>query len=136
MNIDRANWGPGPWDNEPDRLEWRHNGTPCLMVRNRFGVWCGYAAVPPGHPLYGVPYQALSRIEVHGQLTYSDMCQGDVCHVPAPGEPDDVWWLGFDCGHVFDRMPVLEDYGSWGTYRDLEYVKRETEALADQIHER
>lgn len=42
--VDRTGWGSGPWDNEPDRLEWKDEKTsmPCLMVRNDMGNWCGY----------------------------------------------------------------------------------------------
>ena len=55
--IDKSTWGDGPWQQEPDRVEFRHPGLPCLLVRHpRLGVWCGYAAVPPGHALYGKPY--------------------------------------------------------------------------------
>jgi len=58
----RATWGPGPWQEEPDRIEWRDEATklPCLIVRQQSGVLCGYAAVLPGHPLHGVDYGARS----------------------------------------------------------------------------
>lgn len=26
---------PGPWDDEPDRVEFQHVGFPCLILRNR-----------------------------------------------------------------------------------------------------
>src|SRR5437868_461399 len=95
---------PGPWDNEPDRLEWRHAGLPCLMNRNRSGVWCGYVAVPPGHPFHGASYDDERTYDLpsHGGLTFSSTCSGEICHVPQPGEPDDVWWFGFDCNHGYD----------------------------------
>lgn len=39
--IDKSAWGPGPWQDEPDRVEWEHAGLPCLMVRSRdLGQWC------------------------------------------------------------------------------------------------
>lgn len=55
--IDRTGWPSGPWDDEPDRVEWRDEATglPCLALRNdMFGSWCGYVAVPPGHPVHGL----------------------------------------------------------------------------------
>ncbi len=71
--VDRAGWARGPWDDEPDRLEWHHRGMPCLMLRNWCGVWCGYVAVNPDHPYYGQAYSEMDGdIEVHGGLTYSD----------------------------------------------------------------
>ncbi len=35
--IDRSGWGRGPWDAEPDRVEFEHTGLPCLLRRNRSG---------------------------------------------------------------------------------------------------
>src|SRR6266436_107280 len=53
--IDRTGWTEGPWDQEPDRLEWKDatTGLTCLAVRNRFGAWCGYVGVPPTHAWHG-----------------------------------------------------------------------------------
>lgn len=130
-----AAWGEGPWIDEPDRLEFKAHGLPCMLIRNgRMGNWCGYAAVLPGHPLHGSNYDVadLDGIQVHGGLTYSD---------PEPGEPDDVWWFGFDCAHGDDVTPgLLRRCGEHfrlpdSEYCDVEYVKRETEELARQLAE-
>lgn len=135
----------GPWDTEPDRVEWRHATLPCLVVRNQFGAWCGYAAVPPGHPLHGKSHDAVDgEVSVHGGVTYGAACQGHICHVPEPGEPADVWWIGFDCGHAFDlqpwmvarmkrEVPGLGRFMRMDVYRDLSYVKAEVEQLAEQL---
>jgi hypothetical protein len=153
-SVDKSGWGEGPWMSEPDRVEFRHAGLPCLLRRSpRGGAWCGYVAVPPGHPLHGTTHDGID-VEVHGGLTYSGRCEGDVCHVPAPGEPDDVWWIGFDCGHAFDVSPAREarlraidphladPWPPWPepvpaalreVYRDLAYVRGETESLAEQL---
>lgn len=67
-----------------------------------------------------------------------------ICHVPAPGEPDDVWWFGFDCAHCWDVAPgVLALYARINmarplvqrdeTYRDVAYVRAEVEKLAAQL---
>ena len=127
--IDRSTWGRGPWDAEPDRVEFEHAGLPCLLRRNRSGVWCGYAAVPPDHPWHGTHYDEVP-VDVHGGLTYADACQGSICHVPKPGEPDNVWWFGFDCANLGDLVP-----GLWadGDYRDMAYVRTETTRLAQQL---
>ena len=137
--VEPDRFGPGPWVGEPDRVEWRYRGLPCLMIRNaRFGNWCGYVGVPPGHPWHGASYGDLTDPypDVHGGLTYSDKCDGHVCHVPQPGESDDVWWVGFDCGHYDDLQPGIRQYfepfpGS--TYKDVAYVRAECENLADQV---
>ena len=148
--ISREGWARGPWDDEPDRLEWRSAaGYPALIVRNPMGALCGYAAVPPGHPCHGVDHYDLS-LSVHGGLTYSEHCQGEICHVPAPGEPGDVWWFGFDCGHGYDAKPGIQALFAQAaaldpdplfeellarteTYRTIEYVRAQVEALAAQL---
>jgi hypothetical protein len=138
----------GPWDDEPDRLEWRWYGLPCLMVRSfTMGSWCGYVAVSPGHPLHGKHPDEIDDVYVHGGISYAESCQGDVCHVPRKGEPDNVWWLGFDCGHGHDISPAFEasmgmfssgyalpTTGPWKwTYKDVAYVKKQVRRLAKQL---
>jgi hypothetical protein len=136
QKTDRSTWGAGPWDGEPDRVDFHAAGYACLLHRaGRLGHWCGYVAVPPGHPLHGVGYdaaEARADLRVHGGLTYADKCQGTICHVPVPGESDDVWWLGFDCAHAGDHVPNRPPFDG-DVYRDVAYVRRETEMLALQI---
>lgn len=55
--LPKALWGDGPWQQEPDRLEFEHAGLPCILNRAPVtGAWCGYVGVPPGHKLYGIWY--------------------------------------------------------------------------------
>lgn len=147
LKIDRTGWGPGPWDGEPDKLTWKTEaGLPGMIVRNRLGGLCGYVAVTKEHPLFAVEYNAgewpnspEARFSVHGGLTYSDKCSGNICHVPEPGEPDDVWWFGFDCVHSGDLAPYSTKYegGPWygDEYRTIDYVRGEVEDLARQLAE-
>ena len=85
--VDRSGWSAGPWDGEPDRAEWRTAaGLTALAVRVAHrGAWCGYVAVPSGHPCHGEGYDAdaTADISVHGGLNYADKCSGEVCHVPS-----------------------------------------------------
>jgi hypothetical protein len=154
--VDRASWPPGPWDNEGDREEWRDEttGLVCIAKRNRMGAWCGYVGVPPGHPWHGVPpghpWHGIDYndpdIDVHGGLTYANSCSPEIgiCHVPRPGEPEDLWWLGFDCAHAWDVVPsllstrirtVVGDLLDFpeNRYRDLGYVRSECASLASQV---
>ena len=159
LDIPKKDWGPGPWQDEPDRLEWRSHGLPCLIVRNTrvTGALCGYVAVPPGHPLWGKTCSGDDYIDfdVHGGITWTNTCSDHICHVPLKGEPDNVWWFGFDCSHAgdlaprmqatlrfigFDRPSGLDTRRVMGfdgdeVYRDLEYVKAEVERLAKQLAE-
>lgn len=133
--VDRTGWTPGPWDGEPDKVQWNHAGFACLAVRNRMGAWCGYVGVPREHPAYKQDYNEV-EVDVHGGLTFADKCQpkGPICHVPEPGFPEDVWWLGFDTAHHMDIVPSMLKYGNeFGTYRTLRYIKRETNSLARQL---
>lgn len=145
-------WGPGPWVEEPDKMQWQDEATgyPCLIVRNHSGALCGYVGVPNGHPLYGKDYDDTGDLEVHGGITFADFCRPSaaeergICHTVEPGEDDKVYWLGFDCNHADDLGPGMEamlpghiqkwsDFGA--VYRDVPYVKAEIASLAKQLKE-
>ncbi len=145
--IDRNGWGPGPWDGEPDHVKWRTlAGFPAQARRTRFGYWCGYVAVPHSHPSYGrVPYwhpsgdrgAPLQKLDVHGGVTAVGHFIGD----------ESSWWIGFDCGHALDSRPgelaflktvdptIVWPSAPWAIYRDLPFVRRQCEQLAQQLHE-
>ena len=130
--VDRTGWSRGPWDNEPDRIEWRHAGLPCLIVRSdTTGGLCGYVAVPNGHPCSN-GMSDLDDLRVHGGVTYTCLgCAGPICHVPQDDESTDIFWIGFDCSHAGDLAPYRLRDGS--VYRDVAYVRREVESLAKQL---
>lgn len=144
--IDKTAWGDGPWLNEPDKKQWQdvETGLPCLAVRNRSGAWCGYVGVPQTHPWHGYDDRhelIVDTINVHGGLTFSSACahgedesQG-ICHRPDPGEPDNVWWFGFDCAHWNDLSPAYQQAGlpDCAQYRTLLYVERQVSKLARQL---
>ena len=149
--VDKSAWGPGPWQNEPDKIHWIDPETDldCLMVRQpSSGHWCGYVAVTPGHPFHGKDYDDCrigdDWLNVHGGLTFAAACAESadpgigVCHVPEPGRPHDVWWLGFDCAHLDDLSPgYAARHPGWNEpksiYRNRAYVESEVRSLARQI---
>lgn len=125
---DKSTWGPGPWQEEPDKMSWTDEATglPCLIVRNSAGALCGYVGVAAGHPWHGIGYSGCvtgthdeyycdctpgAALQVHGGITYADACQvgaaeaEGICHIPEPGASDDVWWFGFDTNHGGDFAP-------------------------------
>src|SRR5688572_25406873 len=99
--IDKSAWPQGPWHDEPDKVQWIDPVTnlDCLIVRNNSGALCGYVGVSEGHSLFEKEY-GVAAVQVHGGLTFASFCQGrkagnehGICHVPAPGRPERVWWL-------------------------------------------
>jgi hypothetical protein len=161
--VDKSLWDRGPWQKEPDRVDFVHAGLACLALRHpEHGSWCGYVGVPREHLLFGRDWMkgelADFDLDVHGGVTYTAPCDGAViCHVAAPGMPDDVWWIGFDCGHCWDRCPgrdarlaemrkmAVKLDAPWKDafrrtavdrmerYRPLPYVRHEIEGLAAQL---
>ena len=131
-SVDRTGWGSGPWDDEADGARWVDEATDlsCMILRNSLGALCGYVGVETSHPLHHKDYchYLLDGAECHGGLTYA--------------KEDDVgtWWFGFDCSHVYDRMPAMDalradrDPSEDPSYRDWDYTKRNVERLAKFIH--
>lgn len=156
---DKSTWGPGPWQEEPDKIQWIDpaTGLDCLIVRNPMGALCGYVGVLEGHPLHGLDYTIYKDnkidLSVHGGVTFAGLCQpspdedAHICHVPAPGRPDSVWWLGFDCAHSGDLSPEMEAKvrhiwperppkpEGYHSYKPVAYVQKQIESLARQLKE-
>lgn len=158
--VDKATWGDGPWQDEPDKMQWpdEATGLPLLIHRSdAAGAWCGYVGVPEGHPWYKTAVHTIDSllpVGVHGGLNFTSFCQDDgdesrgVCHVPGPGEPDHVYWIGFDCGHGDDLSPAMDavcrahgltpmsENGLFSqVYRDVDYVQNQCRLLAAQVAE-
>lgn len=84
----KENWGKGPWQNEPDKMQWtvefavqrpgsrRRFKMPAIAVRGPMGAWCGYVGVTKGHPFFGVTYSSCSKgcaVEPHKPTTDEDI---------------------------------------------------------------
>lgn len=113
------------WESEPD--EW--SGEMMYAVRHlNTGHWCGYVGVSEGHPYFGRDYDDLNalNIQVHGGLTYAKD------HKPMHA-PDGLWWFGFDCAHLGDKLPFMNFSFPGDTYRDFEYTQQEVINLATQL---
>lgn len=120
----------------------------CVVRFQNLGFRCGYVGIPKTHPLYGEDYSNYLNIKkedikdreidgvfqlinacldeddritidayfrCHGGITYSG--GGDNSHYPMD---NDLWWFGFDCGHVGDG----KDYDKW-----LEFFPEEKERI-------
>ena len=158
--VEKSDWGPGLWQDEPDKRQWsdEDTGLPCLMVRNQSGALCGYVGISEGHPCFGSDYDNAKPvtviddpgdeyygewIDVHGGLTFAGFCADTtdeskhICHKPSPSEPEKVWWLGFDCAHSGDLCPSYASKyprtGNYDTYKSLAYVISQCAKLAKQL---
>lgn len=121
------------WDvikREGDLHQWTDTATKyqCRILRNsHLGFWLGYVDIPKSHPYYGLHYDKITYMEVHGGLTYTSFNDD---------EKRTFWRLGFDCGHAGDYIPAFGSsfYDSEETYRTKEYVINEVTLLALQLY--
>ena len=70
--IEKSEWGDGPWQREPDRMEWIASGLPARIRRNPiYGTLCGYVGVPPEHPMHGIRHSDLEygALRAHRGIT-------------------------------------------------------------------
>jgi len=76
--------------------EFEHAGLKCAVTQNMEGAnRCGYVRVPPSNPAYGMDFEYVQNITVHGGLTFGEL-------EPCEHEDGQGWWFGFDCAHAFD----------------------------------
>ena len=124
-----------------ERFEYK--GFPCVVLFQPMGYRTGYVGFPKGHKYYKKDYNELS-IDCHCGLTYSrEYLYGQ--------EDKEVWWIGFDCGHICDSRDidsVRKYYGEekadrifndfyyltdCAVERDFDYVKKECIGIVDQL---
>lgn len=118
MKIDRSGWEPGPWDGEPDRVEWR-SGEFGLEVRRKVqsGTLSGYLTMPRSHKwCFG------------NHPKYGD---GDrMIHGRNAGGRYEVW---FNTTYIHDWLPKGPNDGAYpdAEYRDVSWV---TQRLLTLLH--
>lgn len=118
---------------EPNVAIFTHNGLTCVVLRMpHSGTLNGYVGLPETHELYREHYtDGQMYFDVHGGVTYSDMGLHNIEIF------DNLWFIGFDTNHSCDKAPIMpESMGITrdGTYKDFDYVKKETIKLADQLN--
>lgn len=152
--IDKLDWGPGEWLEEPDEKYWvdESNRYNCAILRSPVtGSLCGYVQMSDNHPFVDCDYDHID-VSVHGRLIYKEKSL-PTGHNASESQLSS--WIGFDTSHVFDIMPrirallrSLDTTGNSGCrkpsgevgfniydeqYRDMAYVASEVESLAAQI---
>ena len=103
------------WEYRGLRLRVNREGGPLPFAPHRYkpgtGWYCGYAMIP-----YALTEAQVERVEtnadVHGGITYAETSTDGVT-------------FGFDCAHAMSGPKT----------RDLEWVKAETQRMADSILE-
>lgn len=119
---------------------------PCLAVRDMsMGIWKGFVGLEEGHSLYektidhiiGIP-QALDLFRcAHGGLTGAGRLSAKYQNYAK-----NCWWIGIEASQSSDLMPLLKlDQVSPDmakvinnqTYKDLHFIRRETNKLAKQL---
>lgn len=151
MNIEdydcrsRSIWLTGEWDHEPDKAWWEdeETGFPCLIIRSNAGTWCGYVGVEQKHPYHGKDYDdhfyILGHLDCHGGVTFTGKNNHRIFRKGKKKEDQNTWWIGFDCNHAGDLMPIRFIFNVWGdlygddAYRNIDYVKNECRKLAQQL---
>lgn len=144
-------FGEGEWCDEPDYVEFEHDGIACEILRiavfdglngeNIFGGHlCGYCKIPEKHPLYGnTDYiDKFEEFDVHGGITFNEIQK-------------ETHWVGFDCAHFLDIVPSMQKTfkeiqnkkianlfprpkGLESTYKNIDFVMAEIKNLATQIN--
>lgn len=143
--FDKKDFPPGKWMSEPDLCFW-YRELPCLAVRDMsMGIWKGFVGLEEGHPLYEktmdyiitIP-QALDLFRsVHGGLTGAGRLS-----TKYQSFAKNCWWIGLECSQGDDLMPLVQlDRASSEmakvianqTYKDLHFIRRETNKLVKQL---
>ena len=122
------------------------DGYRCVIVGQKLGHRCGYIGLPKGHKYYGVGIHDI-KVDIHGGWTYASD------NNEYPVESDDLWWIGFDCGHWDDgkdfelikalaspeeyaHLKIMESmFPTDGEVRTVEYVEQELRSAIKQLKE-
>lgn len=104
-----------------------YEGYRCLVIfQDLLGHFCGYVDVGPDFDA--------SDIKVHGGVSFDMSCSLIVGHEKYFGR-----WVGFDCAHHGDAPHpdyFNDSYGSYGSYRDKDYVIDEIKWIVNQVKNR
>ena len=138
--YNKDNFPPGKWMSEPDLCYWERE-LPCLAIRDmKLGIWKGFVAVDETHPFFEKRVEEL--FQMPNILEVLQSAHGGVCgvgHLVLPKHSEyagNRWWLGIETSHGEDLMPLVKLDPSMAkmtsnqTYKDLRFIRRETNKLA------
>lgn len=120
-------------EQEGNEKDFNYKGYGCHIRRvgiPYMGHLCGYIEIPRTHNLYEKDYDTIEKIydyelPAHGSLTFS-------------GYVNNEYWIGFDCAHVGDLLPMFvgEDIYTpvkTDTYKTMEFVENNIKEIIDFI---
>lgn len=136
---------PGKWLSEPDLCSWEHQ-LPCLAIRDMsMGCWKGFVGVDKSHPLYSKSIEDMLNEPVMRDIfisVYGGMSGAGRLPPKYKEFAKDYWWIGIETSHGGDLMPLLKldnsdpnmaKLISTQTYKDLRFIRKETNKLAKLI---
>lgn len=143
--YNKQNFPPGKWRYEPDLCYW-HHGLPCLAIRDMaMGIWKGFVAIDEKHSFYGKPIDELLKQPEAMDIffaVYGGMSGAGRLPNKYKEFAKNYWWIGIETSHGGDLMPLLKldnsnpnmaKMISNQTYKDLRFIRRETNKLAKLI---
>lgn len=130
-------FGYGEWIEEIDEMDFSYKNYVCAIKRNTSGNLCGYVALCKEHPYFSKNYDEM-EIECHGNLTYGEKTHSKIFI---------QYWVGFDCGHVFDLIPVIKSTKEIfsmrngfppselfnGTYKNMNFCIEQCKSIVNQL---
>jgi hypothetical protein len=138
--YNKKNFPPGIWMSEPDFCKWKSYGFTCLAIRDMsLGMWRGFVGITNKHPFFNKKFEDLlhqdwiDTLNIHGGLAA-------IGKLPIHYNEynNDNWWFSFECTQGEDFIPLLnndEGPSNFLSYKNLHFVRRETNYLAQQLAE-
>lgn len=136
----------GKWLKEPDLCFWHYHGFPCLTVRDMsMGIWKGFVGIDNSHSLYEKTMDYIMDIPQALELfrcAYGGLSGAGKLSPKYQNYAKNCWWIGIETSQGSDLMPLLKlDQSdsdmtkliSNQTYKDLHFIRRETNKLAKQL---
>lgn len=139
--LNKSDFPPGPWMQEPDVCYWYHSDLNCLALRDMsLGNWKSFVGVNESHLLYSKNLDEILRypvmmdayIDVHGGITSAGKLPNKYKE-----EASFLWWFGIDTSHGSDTIPLLKRDDTLPftetSYKSFSFIRRETNKLASYI---
>lgn len=145
--FNKKDFPPGKWRSEPDLCFWYYQDVPCLAVRDMdMGIWKGFVGVTEGHPFFQVTTDQVVNLPQALDLfrtAYGGCISGmGKLALKFQNYAKGCWWIGIETTQGSDLMPLLRldqidpqmaKLLSNQTYKDLHFIRRETNKLAKFI---